>query len=161
AGGFTSGVRTVALAFVKAGTHHATVSDGTSISTDTNDVSVGAGPPFRITIAAQNGATTAGTAEGFTARLLDFYGNPCDGYRGTISLSASDARAVLPPSVTYQPTDAGSHVFFAQLLTAGSQTITATDTANAAIACNASLTITPAAPKIALAIPGNANAGYP
>jgi hypothetical protein len=83
-------------------------------------------------------------------------------YAGTIQLTASDARANLPGTVTYVPSnDAGSHAFSVALLTTGTQTVTATDVVNPAISCNLGIAITPAAPKLVLSLASDANAGYP
>ena len=52
------------------------------------------------------------------------------GYTGTVSLVSSDPLAVLPSGYTFTAADAGSHGFAVELDTAGTQSITATDTAN-------------------------------
>src|SRR5262249_45623017 len=105
--------------------------------------------------------SVAGAAVGIRVAVFDAFGNLAAGYAGTVRLTSSDARATLPPDTTFNPgTDAGSHAFAAGLFTTGAQTVTATDTANAALQCIASIGVTPAAPKIVLSVPGNANAGY-
>ena len=55
------------------------------------------------------------------------------GYTGTVSLTSSDPHAVLPSSYTFTAADAGTHGFAVTLDTAGTQSITATDTATASI----------------------------
>lgn len=121
--------------------------------------------PAAAAACAQNqapAATAAGSVVGVAVVLRDPFGNVATGYAGTIKLTASDARAVLPPDVTYVPaTDAGSHAFSASLVTAGPQTLTATDTANGAIHCDAVITVTPGTARFVLAMPPNANAGFP
>jgi len=83
------------------------------------------------------------------------------GYAGTVRLTATDPRAILPLDVTYVPVaDAGSHAFPAALLTTGSQILSATDTVDSTIHCDAVIVVTPAAPRLTLSVPGNANAGY-
>jgi hypothetical protein len=112
-------------------------------------------------VASQAPATApAGTVLGLTVAARDPFGNAATGYAGTVRLTATDGRANLPPDVTYSAGDAGSHAFSVSLLTTGSQTVTATDTANAAITCSLGVMITPAAPKLVLSVPTNANAGY-
>jgi hypothetical protein len=99
---------------------------------------------------------------GLTVAVRDPFGNVANSYAGTIQLTASDARANLPGTVTYVPSnDAGSHAFSVALLTTGSQTVTATDVVNPALSCNLGIAITPAAPKLVLSVPSDANAGYP
>lgn len=106
-------------------------------------------------------ATVAGSVVGVAVVVHDTFGNVATNYAGTISLTATDLRATLPPAVTYVPlTDAGSHAFSAALLTTGSQILSATDTADATIHCDAAVLVMPAAPKLTLTMPGNANAGF-
>ncbi len=47
---------------------------------------------------------------------------------GTAHFTSSDIQAVLPANYTFTGVDAGVHVFSVTLKTAGSQSITATDT---------------------------------
>ena len=106
-------------------------------------------------------SAVAGSVVGLSVVVHDTFGNVATGYAGTVRLTATDARANLPPDVTYVPaTDAGSHAFSVGLLTTGSQVVTATDTVDPAIQCTTSISIRPAAPKLVLTVPGNANAGY-
>ena len=106
-------------------------------------------------------AAPAGTVLGLTVVARDTFGNIATGYGGTVRLTATDARATLPPDVTFIPaSDAGSHAFSVALLTTGTQTVTATDLANPAITCGLDVAITPAAPKIVLSVPADANSGY-
>jgi len=106
-------------------------------------------------------AASAGSVVGVAVVVRDAFGNVATSYAGTIALTASDLRATLPPNVTYVPlADAGSHVFSAELITTGTQTLTATDLADPAIQCTAAIAITPGAPKLVVSVPGNASAGY-
>ena len=63
----------------------------------------------------------------------DAYGNVATGYTGTVALTSTDPHAVLPASYTFTATDAGKHSFAVTLDTAGTQSITATDTATSSI----------------------------
>jgi hypothetical protein len=65
--------------------------------------------------------------------VTDAYGNLVTNYRGTVHFSSSDAKAGLPSSYTFTATDNGVHIFIATLKTAGSQSLTVTDSANASI----------------------------
>jgi hypothetical protein len=106
-------------------------------------------------------ATVAGSVVGVAVVVHDPFGNVATGYTGTVKLTASDARAILPQDVTYVPAaDAGSHAFSAALLTTGSQILSAVDTGNSTIHCDAAILVTPAAPRFTLAAPTDANAGY-
>jgi hypothetical protein len=80
-------------------------------------------------------ATTAGYSVNYLAVVLrDAYGNVASGYRGTVHFTSSDAKAVLPADYTFTAADAGTHYYFsATLKTAGTQSITARDTATASV----------------------------
>src|SRR5205823_4136770 len=71
---------------------------------------------------------TAGTAGSFTVKAQDSSGNVVTGYTGTVHFTSSDVQAVLPANYTFTAADAGQHTFNATLETAGSQSLTATDT---------------------------------
>jgi hypothetical protein len=107
------------------------------------------------------GAALAGSTIGLSVALHDPFGNLATSYTGTIRLTTSDVRAPVPGDVTYATSDNGSHVFSAVLITTGPQLLTATDTANSAIHCDAGVMVMPGIPKLVLAVPGNVNAGYP
>ena len=70
-----------------------------------------------------------GAAGTVTVTAYDAYGNVATGYTGTVALTSSDPHAVLPSSYTFTASDAGSTAFPVTLDTAGTQSITATDTA--------------------------------
>src|SRR5205823_59401 len=67
-------------------------------------------------------------------------------YTGTVTFSSSDVQAGLPASYTFTSADAGTHTFSVSLKTAGSQSITVTDTAAPAQTGSATgIVVTPAA----------------
>jgi hypothetical protein len=76
---------------------------------------------------------TAGTSGTITVTARDPYGNVVTGYTGTVHLSSSDGQAALPANYTFSATDQGVHSFTATLKTAGSQSLTAADTANGSL----------------------------
>jgi hypothetical protein len=80
-------------------------------------------------------SVTAGTAGTVTVTAQDAAGRTVTGYRGTVHFTSSDGQAVLPADYTFTATDAGAHTFSSgvTLKTAGSQTVTATDTATSSI----------------------------
>ena len=75
----------------------------------------------------------AGVAHGFSVKAVDAYGKTAAGYLGTVHFTSSDPLAKLPANYTFTATDAGTHVFTVTLETAGSQSVTATDTVTASI----------------------------
>ena len=76
---------------------------------------------------------TAGTSESFTVTALSPTGGTDTSFLGTIEFSSTDPQAVLPANYTFTSADAGVHTFTVTLKTAGTQAITAADTANTAI----------------------------
>src|SRR5205814_3741922 len=89
-------------------------------------------------------SAAAGAQLGFQVTVSDAFANVATGYSGTMTLSSSDTAAQLSAAGTYTLTDAGSRAFSAQLRTAGSQTVTAADSANS-ITCQGSVNVVPAA----------------
>src|SRR5207249_2307959 len=96
----------------------------------TAPASVGAGTPFTITVTA-----------------TDVNGNTATGYTGTVHFTSSDGLASLPGNYTFTATDNGVHTFTnaVTLVTAGSQTITATDTVNGGITGSTAVLVNAAA----------------
>jgi hypothetical protein len=78
--------------------------------------------------------TTAGVAHTFTVTTLNADGTVNTGYTGTVHFASNDLQAVLPADYTFTAADQGTHTFTAILKTAGSQSITAFDTATGSIA---------------------------
>jgi hypothetical protein len=77
--------------------------------------------------------TTAGVRQVFNVTALDAFNNIATGYRGTVTVTSSDPKHVLPGNYTFLGSDNGTHAFTAILETAGTQSITATDTVTATI----------------------------
>ena len=71
--------------------------------------------------------TAGGTAQ-VTVTAYDAYGNVAAGYTGTVAVSSSDGHALLPADYTFTAGDAGQHTFAVTLKTAGTQSITVSDT---------------------------------
>jgi hypothetical protein len=118
-------------------------------------LTVGSGNVINVVVTAQDGATTriytitvtraamathftvsapatatAGAPFNFTVTALDQSNHTATGYGGTIRFTSSDGAAVLPANTTLP---SGTGIFSATLKTAGSRTITATDTVTASI----------------------------
>ena len=87
----------------------------------------------------------AGSINTFTVRASDAYGNTVPDYRGTITFTSTDAKAVLPEDYAFTADDKGSHTFAAVLKTAGTQRLIATDTTVGDLTGFQSVTVTPAA----------------
>ena len=91
----------------------------------------------------------AGSAHSVTVKALDAYGNTVTGYTGTVHFSSTDSQALLPTNYTFLPGDNGSHKFTngVTLKTAGSQSVTANDTATTSIKGSGTVTVTPGTAK--------------
>ena len=90
-----------------------------------------AGTPFSVTVTAQNGSNSTVT-----------------GYTGTVHFTSTDVQAGLPANYTFTAADNGVHTFTGLgliLKTAGSQTVTATDTVTSSITGSATVAVSPAA----------------
>jgi hypothetical protein len=155
-----AGVHTFTAALWTAGTQSLTVTDGSITGSETG-ITVIPAAANKIIVSGFPSPTTAGGAGNLTVTLEDGYGNVASGYRGTLHFTSSDGKAILPANYTFTPTDAGVHTFSATLKTAGTQSITATDTMTSFLAgTEAGITVTPAAAsKFILTAPASVKAG--
>jgi hypothetical protein len=87
-----------------------------------------------LVVAGYPSPVTAGLTNSFTVTAKDQFGNTATGYTGTVKFTSSDAAALLPTNYTFVAADNGAHSFSATLRTAGTQSMTATDTATSYIA---------------------------
>jgi hypothetical protein len=140
--GADSGTHTFAAYLVTAGTQTITATDtqtGTIVGTETVTVDAAAPDHVRLT---NPSTVTAGGPFDVTVTVLDAYGNTATGYGGIVHFTSSDGQAMLPADALLSN---GTGIFSATLYTAGSQTVTATDTANSALTATANVTVNPAA----------------
>jgi uncharacterized repeat protein (TIGR01451 family) len=129
----TNGVGTFSSTLKTAGAQTITGTDTvtSSITGTSNSINVGGGGATHFTVTAPATAT-AGTAFIFSVTARDASNNVATGYAGTVHFTKSDSGAgsVVPANSTLTN---GVGTFSATLVTAGAQTITATDTATASI----------------------------
>jgi hypothetical protein len=119
------------------------------------------GPATHFSVTIQPSAT-AGSSFTITVQALDAAGTPSTAYTGSIHFASSDLSPTLPSDYTFTGDDYGSHTFAVTLTTAGSQTVTVTDTASAAVAGSATVQVGPAAAThLAIAAPTGSTAGSP
>jgi subtilase family serine protease len=78
-------------------------------------------------------AETAGKSFSLTVTAQKSSGATDTGYLGTIQFTSSDVQAGLPANFTFTAADDGAYTFPVTLKTAGSQSVTATDTTTSAI----------------------------
>lgn len=134
-----SGIATCSTTALTVGSHGITAvysgSVGFATSTSANlTQAVNPGPATHFAVSAPASAVS-GTAFNVTVTALDALNNIATGYRGTAHFTSSDGAATLPADYTFTAGDNGVHSFTggATLRTAGSRTITATDTVTASI----------------------------
>ncbi len=107
--------------------------------------SVGAATHYSVTAVT---STVAGNPFSLTVTALDASGSVATGYRGTVTFDSNDPQgATLPDDYTFTAADSGVHTFSnaAALYTAGSRSITATDTVTPSITGSATVSVTPGA----------------
>jgi hypothetical protein len=158
-----AGTHTFTVTFKTAGYQSITATD-TQMPADTGsewNILVRPAAASTLIVAGFPSPTTAGVAGYFTVTLKDPYGNIASGYRGTIHFTSSDAKAVLPANYTFTSSDAGVHTFSATLKTAGTRSITATDTtASSLTGTDGGITVNPAAAsKFNITAPASVNPG--
>jgi FG-GAP-like repeat/FG-GAP repeat len=130
-----------------AGTQTVTASDTVaSAITGSAAVTINAAAASTMTVTGFPSPTTAGAAGSLTVTLKDAYGNTASGYTGTVHFTSSDGKAALPANYTFTAADAGVHTFSVILKTAGTQSLTATDTTTGSLTgTDGGITVNPAA----------------
>jgi hypothetical protein len=117
-------------------------------------------PPVatHFSVTSASSTPTAGTAFNITVTALDASNGEVSSYAGTVHFSSSDAQAVLPANTTLTN---GTGSFTVTLKTAGSQTITATDTSTVTIkgTSNSINVFGPPATHFSVVAPANDTAG--
>ena len=127
------------LVDTKSGSITLSATSGTLTGSTTTPIPITPSTPYQFAVATSfTSPDVAGTAGTITVTAEDQYGNPENGsnpYLGTVNLTSTDSRiAGLPSSYAFQTGDAGTHIFENVVLeTAGSQIITAIDSASSTI----------------------------
>ena len=104
------------------------VISGSLTSVDSGTLTVIVGTISKLNVYGYTTPVTAGTPGNVIVTAQDASGNTVTNYSGTVYFASSDAQAVLPANYTFVSGDHGVHTFSSTLETAGSQSITATDT---------------------------------
>ena len=124
----SGGSHTFSLALKTAGLQSITVTDAADgVSATQSGIAVNPAAATSLAIVGLPTTSTPGLANSFTVAAHDPYGNIATGYLGTVEFTSSDGSAVLPVAYTFTAADQGSHTFFAEFETTGSQSLTATD----------------------------------
>jgi hypothetical protein len=155
----TNGTGVFAATLRTAGSQTITATDTVtaSIAGTSSAIAVSAGPATHLTVAAPATAQS-GTAFDLTVTALDASNNVATTYGGTVRFTSSDGQATLPGSAALT---AGAGTFPAILWTAGSQSISATDTETASITGTSSPVAVSAGPatRFSISAPGSAQPG--
>src|SRR5438094_177877 len=131
----TNGQGAFSATLIKAGSQTITGTDKvTATITGTLGLTIRAANAASLVLDAPGGAK-AGQAFNVTVTLKDQYGNVATGYRGTVHFATSDPlpTVALPADYTFTAADGGVRGFQVRLWTPPSQTVSATDTANASL----------------------------
>jgi hypothetical protein len=114
-----------------AGNQTLTATDTLNVSlTGTSNLILVSAPPATHLVLSTPASTTSGTPFTFTVTALDATNAVATGYTGTVHFSSTDPSATLPANAMLT---SGSGTFSTTLRTLGNQTLTATDTVNAAV----------------------------
>ena len=125
--------------------------DGSALFTQTDRIvrfTFPFGAARRLTVGGFPSSSTAGAPGSVTVTALDQNGMLATGYTGTVHFTSNDPQATLPADYTFTAADRGQHTFTngITLTTAGSQTITVTDTSDPRLtASQAGIVVMPAA----------------
>ena len=111
-------------------TLHFTDAALTAVNTSPFTVSPAAADHLDVSAA---GSQTAGTPFSTTVTARDQFNNLATGYLGTVHFTSSDPLAVLPADYPFTGADGGTHSVSVTLKTAGSRSVTATDTLTGSI----------------------------
>jgi len=144
--GADAGMHSFSATLKTAGSHSITATDTvtSSIKGSQTGITVNPAAASKLVVSGYPSPTTAGASNSFAVTAQDAFSNTATSYTGTIAFTGSDGQALLPANYTFAVADAGVHSFSATLKTAGSQSITATDTVTATITGTETVTVNPA-----------------
>jgi hypothetical protein len=145
--GASGGVATFSGVFIqKAGTYTLSANSSGLAGATSNSFTISAAAASQLKLVPSTTKPTAGVAFTLTVTALDPFSNVATTYLGTVHFTSSDTQATLPANYTFASADAGVHTFTGVVLrTAGSRTVSATDTVNKTIKGKVTLTVLPAA----------------
>jgi hypothetical protein len=136
----TNGTGTFSVTLTKAGSQTITVTSPSNLISKTATIAVSPAPASVFSVTASTATPTAGGSFSVTVTALDPFGNIDTAYPGRVHFTSSDTSSgvVLPPDGTLS---SGTSSFSVTLAKAGSQTISATDSAAPSITGNAGVTV--------------------
>jgi uncharacterized protein YaiE (UPF0345 family) len=134
---------------VTAGARTITATDTVNAAvTGQGQITVNPDAAFTLVVTPAAALVLQGVPTAVTVTARDRFGNIATGYLGTVKFTSNDLMATLPPNTMFTAADRGVHTFislagtmYATFKTLGARTITATDTANAAITGTGNVTV--------------------
>jgi len=138
------------VTLVTVGNQSVTATDtGNASVTGSGAVTVAAGVATQFAVSAPATATV-GKAISVTVTARDQYGNVATGYRGSIhftSIDVAGSGSAVPADYAFSAGDVGVHTFSnaVTFMSAGNQSVTATDTSNPSVTGSGAVSVTPAA----------------
>ncbi|MHB8717845.1 MAG: beta strand repeat-containing protein [Candidatus Dormibacteria bacterium] len=161
--GKDNGIHSFSVSFHTSGNRTVTATDASapSITGTSGSIQVSPGAAAALVVSAPSSAA-AGTPFSLSVTADDAYGNVATGYRGTVAFSSNDSRATLPANYSFTATDAGHHVFTVTFKTAGTSSITATDSGSSLSGTTGNIQVAAGpATSLVLNAPSSATAGSP
>jgi len=154
------GVHAFNVVLKTAGSRTVTATDNGSPSLVVSDsITVNASSATQLVVSGFPTSVTAGVSNNLTVTAKDAYGNVATGYSGTVRITSSDGQAALPANATLLN---GVRAFAVTLKSAGSRSITATDTVTGSLTGTISnITVAPAAAStfVLTGVPSQVTAG--
>jgi hypothetical protein len=146
------GHHTFSATFKTAGVQKITVTDRSTSSIIGTSNGISVAPAAAATLSVTGPSTsTVGAPVTVTVTAMDPYNNIATSYTGRVHFTSSDVKATLPPDFTFAPTDHGTHDFAGNLNSAGTDTVSATDSATASITGSTTVTVSPSNTAIKIA----------
>jgi len=126
----SSGAGTFSVILRTSGNQMIAVTDGASVSGLSSAISVSGGAATHFSVVAASYTAIIGTPINIIVTAIDANGNTATSYSGTVHLTSSDGKAVLPAN---SPLANGVGNFLVTLNTSGGETVVATDTVSNSI----------------------------
>src|SRR5256712_4006027 len=139
-----------------AGTQSLTATDTVTatIQGTKSGIAVAPGPAAALLVAGINAPLTAGGSSSLTVEVKDSFCNPATAYLGTGAFGNSGAQGTVPAPHSFTAADGGFYSASVVLRTAGSQSVSAADTTNGAIAGSLSGIVVTPEPAVTLTLTG-------
>ncbi len=138
-----AGSHTFAITLKTAGTQSIAATDTASatVTGTLSGLSVSPAAASQIVLSGLSSSTIIGAPQTITVTMRDPYGNLATGYTGTVQFTSTDTLAGLPASYAFQASDAGSHTFNVTFNTAGTESVTVTDSVHGLSATSAGVSV--------------------